>query len=141
MLDIVFEWICWVFGQFILAVILVPMGVILAGYLVYILVMTIRELRKKSYPVNNRLTNQGGSRASPAGIPPPFSLRPRAAATRRLPPAHACGRSLFGAPKRKRRWSRQKKKRFFAGQSGAPRPPTQRDAGCNCSTHSGQPPT
>ena len=47
MLDIVFEWICWVFGQFILAVILVPMGVILVGYLVYILVMTLRELRKK----------------------------------------------------------------------------------------------
>ena len=47
MLDIVFEWICWVFGQFILAVVLVPMGIILAGWLVYILVMTIREFRGK----------------------------------------------------------------------------------------------
>ena len=58
MLDIVFEWICWAFGQFllavvlvpmgvILAVVLVPMGVILAGYLVYILVMTLREFRRK----------------------------------------------------------------------------------------------
>ena len=47
MLDIVFEWICWAFGQFLLAVVLVPMGVILAGYLVYILVMTLREFRRK----------------------------------------------------------------------------------------------
>ena len=51
----------------------------------------------------------------PGGNPPPFSLRPRAAASRRLPPAHACGRSLFGAPKRLRRWSRQKKKRQSPG--------------------------
>ena len=47
MLDILFEWICWVFGQFLLAVVLVPMGIILAGWLVYILVMTIREVRRK----------------------------------------------------------------------------------------------
>ena len=26
MLDIVFEWICWAFGQFLLAVVLVPWG-------------------------------------------------------------------------------------------------------------------
>ena len=37
----------------------------------------------------------------PGGDPPLFSLRLRAAATRRLPPAHACGRSLFGEPKKK----------------------------------------
>lgn len=47
MLNIVFEWICWAFGQFLLAVVLVPMGIILAGWLVYILVMTIREFRRK----------------------------------------------------------------------------------------------
>ena len=47
MLDIVFEWICWAFGQFLLAVVLVPMGVILAGYLVYILLRTLREFRRK----------------------------------------------------------------------------------------------
>ena len=47
MLDIVFEWICWAFGQFLLAVVLVPMGVILAGSLVSIRVLTLRELRRK----------------------------------------------------------------------------------------------
>lgn len=47
MLDIVFEWICQAFGQFILAVVIAPMAVILAGCLIYILVMTIREFRRK----------------------------------------------------------------------------------------------
>ena len=47
MLDILFNAICQAFGQFLLAVVLVPMGVILAGYLVYILVMTLREFRRK----------------------------------------------------------------------------------------------
>lgn len=50
MLDILFEWICWAFRQFLLAVVLVPIGVILAGYLVYILLMTLREFRKSSAP-------------------------------------------------------------------------------------------
>ena len=47
MLDILFNAICQAFGQFLLAVVLVPMGIILAGWLVYILVMTIREVRRK----------------------------------------------------------------------------------------------
>lgn len=47
MLDILFNAICRAFGQFLLAVVLVPMGVILAGYLVYILLMTLREFRRK----------------------------------------------------------------------------------------------
>ena len=47
MLDILFNAICQAFGQFLLAVVLVPMGIILAGYLLYILVMTIREFRRK----------------------------------------------------------------------------------------------
>ena len=47
MLEIVFEWICWAFGQFILLAVIVPLGVILAGYLLYILVMTMQELRRK----------------------------------------------------------------------------------------------
>ena len=66
------------------------------------------------HPAGNPV-DQPGVPAMPGGNPPPFSLRPRAAASRRLPPAHACGRSLFGAPKRLRRWSRQKKKRQSPG--------------------------
>ena len=59
----------------------------------------------------------------------PIYLRLRATAARRLPPAHACGRSLFGAPKRKRRWRRQKKKRFSLRSYGRGAPP--RAAGCD----------
>ena len=66
------------------------------------------------HPAGNPV-DQPGAPGMPGGNPPPFSLRPRAAASRRLPPAHACGRSLFAAPKRKRRWSRQKKKRQSPG--------------------------
>ena len=47
MLENLFNALCQAFGQFILAVVLVPMGVILAGCLIYILVMTIREFRRK----------------------------------------------------------------------------------------------
>ena len=55
---------------------------------------------------------QGASRARNCAAKSVFSfdgstavyLRLRAAAARRLPPAHACGRSLFGAPKRKWGW-------------------------------------
>ena len=54
----------------------------------------------------------------PGSNPPPFS---------------------FAAAKRKWGWSRQKKKRLVAGRSGAERPPTRRDAGCNCSAQSTHP--
>ena len=47
MLENMFNALCQAFGQFLLVVVIVPMAVILAGYLIYILVMTLRELRKK----------------------------------------------------------------------------------------------
>ena len=87
MLENLFNALCQAFGQFILAVVIAPMGVILAGYLVYILVMTIREFRRKS------LSHRFSARTGP-GEPRPLRAR-RAAA---LPGIPLCGRRGDGGP-------------------------------------------
>ena len=44
--DIVYKASLHLFGNFLLAVVFIPMGLIFLGYLIYIIVMVIKEMKK-----------------------------------------------------------------------------------------------
>ena len=45
--DIIYKALTGIFGSFIAATVLLPAAIIFTAYLIYIIVMTIKELRKK----------------------------------------------------------------------------------------------
>ena len=45
--EVIYRGICQLFGSFFAAVVLLPAGIMLAAWLLYIVVMSIREWRKK----------------------------------------------------------------------------------------------
>lgn len=45
--DIVYKALTQLFSNFILAVVFLPISIIFLGYLIYIIVMTIKEIKKK----------------------------------------------------------------------------------------------
>ena len=47
--DIIYKALTDIFGNFIVATVIFPAAIIFVAYLIYIIVMTIKELRKKSF--------------------------------------------------------------------------------------------
>ena len=45
--DIIYKALTDIFGNFIVAAVILPAAIIFVAYLIYIIVMTIKELRKK----------------------------------------------------------------------------------------------